>query len=122
MEISFCSFGKTSSGRGYEVSPPSRSPLQYTRLKVVSQAHVPVLSRVQVFQKYSPGGKIVPSGGFSPMREAETQFGSEGAAASVDVMAGTVTVVGVRVDSIVVCGVSVGRTAISVNDLSACTV
>ena len=78
------------------------------------------MSRVQVFQKYSPGAKIVPSGGFSPTRFAATQFGSDGAETSVGALVGVRAPPAVAVT--LIGGVIVGAIAISVSDWPACTV
>jgi hypothetical protein len=83
-----------------------------------------VFWRVQVFQKYSPGFKITPSGGFSLTKVALAQLGSDGAearvAAEVGVMAG-VSVVS-RLGAGDVCAVVGVASAISVRDSPAWTV
>jgi hypothetical protein len=75
---------------------------------------VPVLSKVQVFQKYSPGRKILPSGGSSLTNSAFAQFGSEGADANVGALVGVMTDAGVVFG--LGSGVWVGATASAVSD------
>ncbi len=83
---------------------------------------VPVFFSVQVFQKYSPGLRSTPSGGFSLTREALAQFGSGGAEERVAAAVGvTAIAAGVSTGS-VARGVLLGRIATSVSDWPAWTV
>ena len=50
----------------------------------------PCSVEVQVFQKYSPGFKSTPSGGFSLTKVALTQFGSDGAETRVAALVGVI--------------------------------
>src|SRR5687767_4261030 len=75
---------------------------------------------VQVFQKYSPGFRITPSGGVSATSVAPIQFGSDGAEARVGALVGIT--VGPVVTPLLISGVVVGTLTTSVNESRACTV
>ena len=81
---------------------------------------MPEFRNVQVFQKYSPGFMITPSGGVSLTSVAPIQFGSDGAEASVGAFVGVIA--GVIVVSMLVSGVVVGRLTTTVSESRACTV
>jgi hypothetical protein len=79
---------------------------------------VPVLRKVHVFQKYSPGESSVLSGGFSPTKVADAIH--PGLDAATGVLAEPAS--GVDVAGRVGTDVSVGRAETSVREFCACTV
>jgi hypothetical protein len=75
---------------------------------------------VQVFQKYSPGFMITPSGGVSATSVAPIQFGSDGAEARVGALVGVIACVALT--SLLISGVRVETLTTSVSESRACTV